>query len=170
MDGEVVDKTCEDGTLKYNQHHNISEDVQNLMEQGLTKKLVATTVSGREKGMMRREEQVTSSSHKEKTRKNRRTIEICGSSKGGGRQYLRHVGGDVPECLRIRGEAASEKEKERCSSSMGRQVRKTTTRSLKEKDEDTEQQQKTQSRSEGGGTKTTQTCGRRCTSMLEDRK
>ena len=108
MDGQVVVKTCEDGTLKYNQFHKISEDVPNLMEQGMTKKLVATTVSGREKGMMRREEQVTTSSHKEK---NRRTIEICGSSKGGGRQYLRHVGGDVPECRRIRGEAAGKKRK-----------------------------------------------------------
>ena len=28
MDGQVVVKTCEDGTLKYNQYHNISEDVQ----------------------------------------------------------------------------------------------------------------------------------------------
>ena len=95
---------------------------------------------------------MTTSSHKEKTRKNRRTIEICGSSKGGGRQYLRHVGGDVPECLRIRGEAASKKEKERCSSSMGRQMQKTTTRSLKEEDEtpSSSRRRKAEVKAEGG--------------------
>ena len=35
--GQVVVKTCEDGTLKYNQYHNIAEDVQNLMEKWLAK-------------------------------------------------------------------------------------------------------------------------------------
>ena len=89
--------------------------------------------------MMRREEQVTTSSHKEKTKENRQTSEMCSSSKGGGRQHLRHVGGDVPECLRIRDAAASKKRMEECSSSAKGQVQKPTTSSLKEKDENTEQ-------------------------------
>ena len=56
------------------------------------KKLIATTVSSREKGIRRREEGETTSSQ--------RTISAHTGSKGGGR--LKHciVDGDVPLCLR----------------------------------------------------------------------
>ena len=37
VDGQIVVKTCEDGALKYNQHHNIEKDVETFMEDRLAK-------------------------------------------------------------------------------------------------------------------------------------
>ena len=83
------------------------------------------------------------------------------SNKGGGKHNLRHVGGDVPDCLRLTDAAASKKEEEKCGSGVRSQVQKTTTSSPKAKDEklraeaeDTEQKRRWRE-------KRTQTWGRR---------
>ena len=55
------------------------------------KKLIATTVSSREKGLRRREEGWTMSSQK--------TISLQ-RSQGGGRVKLMNVDGDFPTCMR----------------------------------------------------------------------
>ena len=63
------------------------------------KKLVATTVSSREKGMKRREEQVTTSSHNETIKENRQRIKEHFGSKESRRCYLRHEDGDEMESI-----------------------------------------------------------------------
>ena len=78
MDGQVLVRTGEDGKLKYHQYHNIEEDVQNLMDKWLTKNSSQTTVSSREKGLRRREAQV--SSHKRKKLKRTNKTSKCASA------------------------------------------------------------------------------------------
>ena len=63
------------------------------------KKLIATTVSSREKGMKRREEGWTMSSQKTITTQRNHSNERC-TSEGGGRDKLKKVVGDFPTCMR----------------------------------------------------------------------
>ena len=63
------------------------------------KKLIATTVSSRETGQKRRNEgKTTSSQMHTATQENQRSDR--GTSEGGGRDKLKKVDGDVPECMR----------------------------------------------------------------------
>ena len=41
VEGQTIVKTNEDGRLIYNQYHSTEEEVQKLMEEWLSKKLVA---------------------------------------------------------------------------------------------------------------------------------
>ena len=63
------------------------------------KKLIATTVSSREKGMRRREEGWTMSSQKTVTSQRNHSNERC-TSEGGGRDKLKKVDGHFPTCIR----------------------------------------------------------------------
>ena len=63
------------------------------------KKLIATTVSSREKGMRRREEGWTMSSQKTISLQRNHNNERC-TSEGGGRDKLMKVDGDFPTCMR----------------------------------------------------------------------
>ena len=36
--GQIIAKSCENGSLKYNQYHSIEEDVENRLEEWLTTK------------------------------------------------------------------------------------------------------------------------------------
>ena len=71
IDGQIIAKTDDTGVLKYNKYEDVDEEVQELMAKWLKKKLVATTVSSREKGMKRRSsnEELTTSSQEETTDK-----------------------------------------------------------------------------------------------------
>ena len=63
------------------------------------KKLIATTVSSREKGQRRRDEgQTTSSPKHTATQENQRSDR--GTCEGGGRDKLKQVDGDFPTCMR----------------------------------------------------------------------
>ena len=63
------------------------------------KKLIATTVSSREKGIRRREEGWTMSSQKTISLQRNQNIERC-TSEGGGRDKLKKVDSDFPTCMR----------------------------------------------------------------------
>ena len=81
-------------------------------------KLVATIVSSRIVGIRHRNEMKTTSSHERATLcKNQEDERMKG--KGGGRQRLKHVDGDVPLCMRSKDEGRESKPKqmEKCSSS-----------------------------------------------------
>ena len=64
------------------------------------KKIIATTVSSREKGMRRREEGWTMSIQKTISLQRNQNNERC-TSEGGGRDKLMKVDGDFPTCMRI---------------------------------------------------------------------
>ena len=117
-------------TLKFSKYQDVEDEVEELMQKWQTKKLIARTVSYREKGIRRREEGETTSSQRkisaqgnqDECKKNHmkaedesptqkrnckndnddeaERMEDTGSKGGGGR--LRHciVDGDVPLCLR----------------------------------------------------------------------
>ena len=69
IDGQIIAKIDASGKLKYKRYEDVDE-VQILMTRWLTKKLVATTVSSREKGLERRNETVTTNSHTKPTKNN----------------------------------------------------------------------------------------------------
>ena len=127
--GQIVVKTCQDGSLKFSKYQDVEDEVEELMQKWQTKKLITTTVSSREKGIRRREEEETTSSQRkiskqgnqEESKKNHMKPEDESPtqrrnrkndnddeakrmedtrSRGGGR--LKHciVDGDVPLCLR----------------------------------------------------------------------
>ena len=62
--GQIVVKTVQRGNLKYIKYQDVEAEVEEQMEKWQSKKLIATTVSSREKGMRRREEGWTMSSQK----------------------------------------------------------------------------------------------------------
>ena len=62
--GQIVVKTCQDGSLKFTKYQDVEDEVEELMQKWQTKKLIATTVSSREKGIRRREEGGTASSQR----------------------------------------------------------------------------------------------------------
>ena len=62
--GQIVVKTCQDGSLKFNKYQDVEDEVDELMQKWQTKKLIATTVSSREKGIRGREEGETTSSQR----------------------------------------------------------------------------------------------------------
>ena len=63
------------------------------------KKLVATTVNSREKGMSRRKPQVTTSSRNEKTKEDRIRIKVSFGSKNRGRKCIKHEGEGTMNCV-----------------------------------------------------------------------
>ena len=97
VDGQVVVRTCASGSLKYHKHHDIDTEVKECTNKWLAKKkLVATTVSSRGVWIKRRSEGTTVSGHEEET--------VCADQKlrklkGGCRQSLKHVDGDVAVCI-----------------------------------------------------------------------
>ena len=113
------------------------------------KKLVATTVSSREKGMSRRKQQVTTRSHNEKTKEDRRRIKVSFSSKDKGRKYLKHRGEGTLNCdtgANSKGEATNSG-----SSKVKEHMRKEITSSPVDKVKDVEQQEENKKREEGEG-------------------
>ena len=68
VQGQVVVKTCEHGSLTYHKFHNIEKEVQDYTDEWLSKKkLVASTVSSRIVGIRRQNKKRTTSSHERKT-------------------------------------------------------------------------------------------------------
>ena len=59
---------------------------------------------------------MTTRSHEEKRTETEQQQKTHSSSKGGGRQRLRHIDGDVPMCLRPKERTTKEKQKEASSS------------------------------------------------------
>ena len=54
--GQIVVKTCQGGSLKFIKYQDVEDEVEEQMQKWQRKKLIATTVSSREKGIRRREE------------------------------------------------------------------------------------------------------------------
>ena len=127
--GQIVVKTCQDGSLKFSKYQDVEDEVDELMQKWETKKFIATTVSSREKGIRRRDEGETTSSQRKisaqgnqdeckkkhmkpedesPTQRRNRKNDIDEEaermedmrSKGGGRLKHCTVDGDVPLCLR----------------------------------------------------------------------
>ena len=99
VDGQVVIRRCANGTLKYHKYQDIEAEFEQFTNKWLTTKLVATTVSSRFMEIKRRSEGMTVSSHEEETvceGQEHETMKV----KGGGRQRLKHVDGDLPLCMR----------------------------------------------------------------------
>ena len=91
--GEVqstVVKTCQSGSLKFIKYQDVEDEVEEKCKNGKLK-LIATTVSSREKGIRRREEGWTTSSQK--------TI-LLQRNQGEGRDKLMKVDDDSPTCIR----------------------------------------------------------------------
>ena len=65
VDGQIVIRTCANGSLKYHKNQDIEAEVETTMEQWMTKKLVATNVSIQEARIRRRMEGMTMRSHQE---------------------------------------------------------------------------------------------------------
>ena len=59
VNGQIVVRTCQIGSLKNFKSQDIELEVEEYMEKWLAKKLVATTVGSREVGIKRREENTT---------------------------------------------------------------------------------------------------------------
>ena len=57
-------KTCQSGSLKFIKYQDVEDEVEEQVQKWQTKKLVATTVSSREKGIRRREEGETTRSQR----------------------------------------------------------------------------------------------------------
>ena len=89
--GQIVVKTCQSGSLKFIKYQDVEDEVEEQMQKWQTKKLIATTVSSREKGLRRREEGRTTSSQK--------TISLQ-RNQGEGRDKLMNVDDDLPTCMR----------------------------------------------------------------------
>ena len=80
VDGQIVLRTCTNGSLKYHKYQDIEAEVGTTMEKWMTKKLVATTVRSRTVGIRRRMEGMTTCSQDEtKSSSNRATCD--GASK-----------------------------------------------------------------------------------------
>ena len=133
VDGQIVVKTCEDGTLKYNHHHNIEKRRRTTHGRMADKKLVASIVSSREKGIERRKGGATTSSHKENGEESKQQQMMHSSSKGGGRQMLRHIDGDVPMCLGKKERMTKEKQEEVSSSEVSKHTSNHDEGTVKEK-------------------------------------
>ena len=101
VEGRTLIRTCETGSLKYRKFQDIEKEVEDYTDDWLSKKLVASIVSSRIMGTRRRNEKRTTSSHERKTLfTDQQEKQING--KGGGRQGLRYIDGDVPLCMRSR--------------------------------------------------------------------
>ena len=86
INGQISAMTDDNGMLKYNKYEDADEDVQDLMTKWLKKQLVATTVSNRERGMKRRNEELTTSNQEETTDKQK--IKISFNSKDSKRYFF----------------------------------------------------------------------------------
>ena len=51
VEGQIVIRTCENGSLKYHQFQNIENEVEEYTDDPLSKKLVASTVNSRIMGI-----------------------------------------------------------------------------------------------------------------------
>ena len=91
INGQIVVKTVQSGYLKYIKYQDVDAEVEEQMQKWQTKKLIATTVSSREKGIKRREEGWTMSSQRTNSLQR---------NQGGGRDKLMKVDGDFPTCMR----------------------------------------------------------------------
>ena len=99
--GQIVVKTCQSGNLKYIKYQDIETEVEGQMEKLAIKKLIATTVSSRERGQKRRDEgRTTSSQMQTATQENQRSDRS--TSEGGGRDKLKKVDGDFPPSMRLK--------------------------------------------------------------------
>ena len=93
VDGQVVVRTCQSGSLKYHKYQDIESEVEDYIEKWLAKKLVAMTVSSRVVGTKRREEGKIMSCH-EYTETDKEQRDDKGTANGGGRHKLKHADGD----------------------------------------------------------------------------
>ena len=117
VDGQTVIRTCANGSLNYHKYQDIEAEVEETVENGLPKKLVATTASSRYEGIRRRMEGMTLCSQDETpTHKDQEDEWVKG--KGEGRPSLKHIDGDVPMCMRNKDEehGLESKQKEKSSS------------------------------------------------------
>ena len=73
--GQIVVKTCQSGSLTFSKHQDVEDEVEEQVQKMAHKKLIATTVSSREKGIRRREEGGTTSSQRTISLKPRRRQE-----------------------------------------------------------------------------------------------
>ena len=71
--GQLAAKIERNGYLQYYTHGDVEDEVRNLMDKWLTKKLVTSTVSSRKRGMQRRINQETTSSQIEQTKSQKET-------------------------------------------------------------------------------------------------
>ena len=62
--GQIVVKTCQDGSLKFSKYQDVEDEVEEVMQTWQTKNSSQRTVSSREKGTRRREEGETTSSQR----------------------------------------------------------------------------------------------------------
>ena len=107
--GQLVVKTCQNGTLTYIKYHDIEAEVEETWKNG-NQKLIETTVGSREIGLKRREEGKTISCQRQTATQgiqqtNRNT------SEGGGRDKLKNVDGDFPACMRLKNESIEDNAK-----------------------------------------------------------
>ena len=96
---QIVVKTCQSGSLKFSKYQDVEDEVEEQMQKMADKKLIATTVSSREKGIRRREEGWTMRSQKTISLQRNQNNERC-TSEGGGRDKLMKVDCDFPTCMR----------------------------------------------------------------------
>ena len=80
--GQIVVKTCQSGILKYIKYQEIETEVEGQKENG-KQKLIATTVSSRERGQKREEGRTSSCQMQKATQGNQRSNRS--TSEGGGR-------------------------------------------------------------------------------------
>ena len=99
--GQIVVKTCQNGTLTYIKYHDIEAEVEEQMEKWQSKKLIAMIVSSREIGQKRREEGKTMSSQRQTATQGIQQTSR-NTSEGGGRDKLKNVDGDFPACMRFK--------------------------------------------------------------------
>ena len=98
IQGEVVIKTCANGTLKYTMYQDIEQKAEEHMDNWLTKKLVASTVSSRRTRPRNQIESKTMSSL-DYAALNAEEEGDRRSGQGGGRRALGFAHGDVPLCI-----------------------------------------------------------------------
>ena len=110
VNGQIVVRTCQSGSLKYHKYQDLESEVEEKMEKWLAKKLVAATVSSREVGQRRTEERETTSSRV--YTETPKDWEDKRKSESGGRLKLKHADGDVPYYMKQESEDTETKMRE----------------------------------------------------------
>ena len=98
--GQIVVKTCQNGTLTYIKYHDIEAEVEEQMEKWQSKNL---SLKRREEGKTMSSQRQTATQGIQQTNRN--------TSEGGGRDKLKNVDGDFPACVRLRKESIEDNAK-----------------------------------------------------------
>ena len=114
VEGQVVVRTYENESLKYHKFQNVEKEVEDHTDDKLPK-FNALIVRSRIVEIRRRNEKRILSSH-ERTLFHKHQQEKQTNGKGGGRQILSFIDGDVPLCLRNREAMIDEPKKVKGSS------------------------------------------------------